>query len=67
MVVSYFRMGDPEADFDRLDREQAMREAQLPVCDYCGEPIHERYYLINGDTICFECLDDQFGKDVDLD
>ena len=61
---------DPIADFHRYDQEQAKREAereaQLPKCDYCGEPIPEHYYEINGCNVCPDCLDKHFRKDVDL-
>ena len=63
--MSFFRKGDPLDDFDRLDREQAAHEAQLPKCDYCGERIHDHYYQIHGEIFCRECLDDQFRKEVD--
>jgi hypothetical protein len=63
--MSYFRCGDPLDDFDRLDREQADYEKNLPECDHCGCKIHERYYSINGDEICRDCLEKEFGKDVD--
>ena len=57
--MSYFRCGDPLADFARHDREQAEWLETLPVCDICGEPIQaEHYYQINGDNICPDCLED---------
>lgn len=66
--MSYFRKGDPDDDFNRLDREQAKHEAQLPKCDICDQPIQDDYfYLINGDNVCSECLNDHFRKEVDLD
>lgn len=61
-----FYSDDPVADFDRHDREQAKRLAELPVCDYCNEPIQDdHYYLINGDNVCPECLEIEFRKEVD--
>ena len=57
---------DPLMDFDRYDREQEKRLAELPVCDYCREPIQDdHYYLINGDNVCPECLEIEFRKEVD--
>ena len=65
--MSYFRSGDPEDDFDRLDREQAKWLESLPKCGICGEPIQdEHYYQINSENVCPECLDIHFRKDVDF-
>jgi formylmethanofuran dehydrogenase subunit E len=58
---------DPIADFDRYDREQAQYEARLPRCANCGEPIHEKYYYIEGDIICEECLESNYAHDVEID
>lgn len=63
--MSYFRTGDPLDDFNRLDREQSEWEQQLPECDHCGRKITEHYYLINGDNVCPDCLDNEFRKDVE--
>lgn len=49
---------DPVADFLRYDREQQTEEDRRPKCDNCGEPLYEYAYLIGGDLICQECLDD---------
>lgn len=59
------RTDDPLADFDRWDAEQASYEARLPRCAYCGEPIWEYYFIINGEMLCEECLHSNFRKDVD--
>ena len=48
------------------DREEALRQEALeayyamrPVCDECGEHIHEdHYYQIGNKIICPDCLDD---------
>lgn len=56
------RSDDPNADFDRWDAEQCRLLEDLPECSYCGEPITEDYYNINGDDICKECLDANFMK-----
>lgn len=62
-----FYSDDPAADFDRYDREQAKRLAQLPKCDICDQPIQDdHYYLINGDNVCPGCLDDQFRKEIEI-
>ena len=65
--MSYFRTGDPHDDFDRLDREQAAQEAELPKCDICDHPIQDdHYYEINGDHICPGCLNDHFRKEIEI-
>jgi formylmethanofuran dehydrogenase subunit E len=56
---------NPVADFYRYDAELADEEELLPHCDYCGEPIYECYYDIDGDIVCKDCLDDNFKKWVD--
>ena len=46
---------DPLKDFDSWEAELA----KLPVCDWCGEPIHEEFaYRINGDLVCKRCLEE---------
>ena len=60
-----YRTDDPHRDFDRYDAECAKYEARLPHCEYCGEAIHERYYVINDEIICEECLEQHFGHRVE--
>jgi len=49
---------DPERDFARWDAEQAKKEAELPVCDFCGQYCQHAYYEILGNIICYDCIDD---------
>ena len=64
--MSYFRLGDPLDDFDRLDREQARREARLPVCEKCGERIYDEHYFdVDGEIYCEECMIEKFRKYTD--
>ena len=64
--MSYFRHGDPLDDFDRLDREQARREARLPVCEECGEVIHdEHYYAVGWEIYCEECMIEKFRRSTE--
>lgn len=64
--MSYFRTDDPVADFERHDREQAKRLAELPVCEICGHPIQDEHlYLINDEFVCPACLDRDFRKDTE--
>ena len=49
----YFRTDDPLRDFDRYDILMADREAKLPQCEDCGEPINDDiYYEVDGEFIC---------------
>lgn len=51
---------DPVADFLRYDREQQRELDKRPKCDICGEPLYECGYMIDGELICQECLDDNY-------
>lgn len=64
--MRYFRHGDPLDDFDRLDKEQARAEARLPVCEKCGNRIHDDYYFeIDNEILCEECMRDRYQKSTD--
>lgn len=57
---------DPARDFAYHDAEQCRRLEQLPVCEYCGEPIQDEYlYEINDEFICEECLKNNFRKNTE--
>jgi len=63
-----YRTDNPIADFERHERQQQKWLERLPVCDICDEPIQDdHYYLINGDNICPDCMENRFRKEVDLD
>lgn len=48
------------------DRKQERRRSDLPVCDYCGEPIQEEHFFyINGECFCEDCLNNNFRKNTD--
>lgn len=58
--------GDPDKDFSLHDAEQEAWLARRPVCADCGEHIQEsHYYLINDETICPDCLEAGYRKDID--
>lgn len=39
--------------------------SERPLCDYCGEPVHDdHYYEINGDVICPDCMEEYFRKEL---
>lgn len=61
----YFRNGDPLDDFDRYDKEMSQREARLPQCERCGKPIDERYFEIDNEILCEDCMDDEYGRSVE--
>lgn len=63
--MSRFYTDDPVRDFDRYDAEQARLEARLPVCDKCGERIHDDYYFeIDGEILCEACMIERYRKSV---
>lgn len=61
----YFRTDDPLRDFDRYDMAMAQKEARLPVCDKCGERIHDNFFIIGGEILCENCVNDEYGRSVD--
>ena len=45
------------------DDEQEKQLKELPVCDYCGEPVQDEYYYqINDEVICTRCLNEYCRK-----
>ena len=62
MIYTDNPIRDAEIYFEQL--EQAA--AQLPKCDYCGKPLDDHYYDINGDIVCEDCLWDNFRKNVEI-
>ena len=53
------RTDNPIKDYERWSSDQAEREAKLPVCDYCKDPIQEeKYHRIDDKNICCHCLKD---------
>ena len=61
-----YRSGDPLKDFDRWDAEQQRKLDKLPKCYYCDEPIQGDFcFVINGECICEDCLEEHHKKYVD--
>lgn len=59
---------DPIQDFLRYDREQQRKLDKLPKCDICGEPLQDGYYyLINGEALCHDCLDNNYREEVEIE
>lgn len=41
---------------------------ERPTCDYCDNPVTERFwYVINGDVICRQCLNENFKVKADCE
>lgn len=58
-----FYSDNPDKDFDRYDMAMAQKEAMLPKCEKCGEPIHDDvYYEINGEILCESCVQYEYGR-----
>lgn len=64
--MSYFRSGDPEADFARLEREQEKWLKSRPICAHCRQHIQdERLMYIDLSCYHFKCAEKVFGADTD--
>lgn len=61
-----YRTDDPIADFHRYDSEQEEALARLPICDYCGKPIHDEHlWDIEGTLYHEHCAELQFRKETE--
>ena len=64
--MSYFRMGDPDTDFARRDREEAEWLSHRPLCGYCNQPIgDERCMDIDAELYHIHCAVRLFGVDTE--
>lgn len=61
-----YRTDDPLMDFDRWERQKERMAEKLPECDYCGKPVDDYYYNINGEIICEDCLNENFRVTVEI-
>lgn len=62
----YFRSDDPLKDFQRYDALMAAREAQLPVCEKCGEPVDDDiYFEIDNEILCEKCMHDLYARSTE--
>lgn len=60
-----FYSDDPARDAARHDAERQRQLDNLPCCCYCDEPIQDEYaYLIDGEWVCEECMNEQFRVPV---
>lgn len=54
---------DPADAWDIYCAEQQKKLDKLPHCADCGEPIQaDRFYLINDEPICQDCLESNYMK-----
>lgn len=64
--MSYFRSGDPLADFARHDRHQEEALKRLPICDKCRKRIQDDdYYAIDGEILHEECMKEKYRRSVE--
>lgn len=64
--MSMFRTGDPLYDFEMHDAEQERQLSELPVCEYCEQPIQDEHlWDIEGTLYHEKCAELQFRKDTD--
>ena len=62
----YIITDDPIRDFDRYDALMADREAKLPQCEDCGEPINDDlYYEVDGEFLCEKCMHDRYARSTE--
>ena len=56
------------ADHDRQEDKCERYLSRLPICSMCDQPIQDDYYyVIEGENICPECLDENFKRTVDFE
>ena len=57
---------DPVSDFYRYDALMADREAKLPYCEKCGEPIDDDiYFEIDNEILCEKCMHDRYARSTE--
>lgn len=57
---------DNLSEWERHDAEQEDALKRLPVCVDCDRPIQDRYYYINGESICADCIED-YAREVETE
>jgi formylmethanofuran dehydrogenase subunit E len=62
----YIITDDPLRDFDRYDALMADKEAKLPHCEKCGDPINDDiYFEIDGEILCENCMCDIYARSTE--
>lgn len=52
--------------WEQHDAEQQAELDNLPICEYCEEPIQSDYYYeIGNECICEDCLNDNFRRYIE--
>ena len=61
-----YKTSDPIRDYALYCEDLAKEEAYMPVCDMCGEVIHEDYYFdFDGDIVCEDCVEKMYRRSTD--
>lgn len=62
-------MAKPPDYYDQWRQHDAIQQEKLskrPLCGDCGEHVQEdHYYLIFGETVCPDCLKENYRKDIE--
>ena len=59
---------NPLRDFERYEAEQEENAQKLPLCEICGERIHDEYgYCVDGYWYHEECFEKEYKKEITLD
>lgn len=62
----YMISDDPLRDFDRYDALMADKEAKLPQCEKCGEPIDDDvYFEIDNEILCEKCMHEMYARSTE--
>ena len=65
-TMSTYITDDPVKDAERYYGEQDDALEKLPKCSYCGHHIQDdRYFEINGEAFCEECMWENFSKKIE--
>jgi hypothetical protein len=63
-----FYTNDPINDFANHCADQERELLKRPVCVCCSERIADEYcYEINGELICFDCVENHFKIETPID
>lgn len=60
-----FYSDDPVADFHRHDKWKQSLLDECPRCDICGEVITDKFYEIDCEAVCPDCLKANYERTVD--
>ena len=59
-------MPDNYDAWEAHDEEQESNLDKFPKCIYCGDRLTEEYvYVIDGETMCEKCLNDNHRKPIE--